>query len=100
MMTPEKKWGPSTVGTLKLLRNEKTSSVRYLIRLPNGSVGMNKAFVNSAPRLMGKNVAVIMMADAPREGVTTVSLATESEGEAKRLFEGIEGVIGGMVVKA
>ncbi|KFZ14740.1 hypothetical protein V501_03090 [Pseudogymnoascus sp. VKM F-4519 (FW-2642)] len=103
MMTPEKKWGPSTVGTLKLLRNEKTSSVRYLIRLTNGSVGMNKAFVNSKPRLMGKSVAVIMMVDAPKEGespMTTVSLATESEGAAKKLFEAIEKVVEGMESKA
>ncbi|OBT79529.1 hypothetical protein VF21_01310 [Pseudogymnoascus sp. 05NY08] len=103
MMTPEKKWGPSTVGTLKLLRNEKTSSVRYLIRLPNGSVGMNKAFVNSKPRLMGKSVAVIMMADKPKEGespMTTVSLATDSEAAAKKLFEAIEKVIVGMESKA
>ncbi|KFY64765.1 hypothetical protein V496_03052 [Pseudogymnoascus sp. VKM F-4515 (FW-2607)] len=104
MMTPEKKWGPSTVGTLKLLRNEKTSSVRYLIRLPNGSVGMNKAFINSKPRLMGKSVAVIMMADAVGEdgkaGMTTVSLATESEAAAKKLSEAIEGVIKEMESKA
>ncbi|OBT64438.1 hypothetical protein VE03_05741 [Pseudogymnoascus sp. 23342-1-I1] len=103
MMTPEKKWGPSTVGTLKLLRNEKTASVRYLIRLPNGSVGMNKAFINSKPRLIGKNVAVIMMADAgegEKATMTTVSLATNSEGEAKKLAEAIEGVIGEMEAKA
>ena len=103
MMTPEKKWGPSTVGTLKLLRNEKTSSVRYLIRLPNGSVGMNKAFLNSKPRLMGKSVAVIMMADKPKEGespMTTVSLATDSEAAAKKLFEAIEKVVEGMESKA
>lgn len=100
MMTPEKKWGPSTVGTLKLLRNEKTSSVRYLIRLPNGSVGMNKSFVNSKPRLMGKSVAVIMMADAPTAGITTVSLATDSEAAAKKLSEAIEGVIKELESKA
>ncbi|KFY64413.1 hypothetical protein V497_01699 [Pseudogymnoascus sp. VKM F-4516 (FW-969)] len=96
MMTPEKKWGPSTVGTLKLLRNEKTGAVRYLIRLTNGSVGLNKSFVNSKPRVMGKSVAVIMMVDEPKEGaspMTTVSLATSSEGEAKKLGEAIEGVI-------
>lgn len=100
MMTPEKKWGPSTVGTLKLLRNEKTSSVRYLIRLPNGSVGINKSFVNSAPRLNGKNVAVIMMADAPTAGMTTVNFATDSAGEAKKLSEAIEGVIKELESKA
>lgn len=104
MMTPEKKWGSSTVGTLKLLRNEKTAAVRYLIRLPNGSVGMNKSFINSKPRLMGKNVAVIMIADAAKEGespgVTTVSLATDSEKEAKRVFEAIEKVIAGLESKA
>ncbi|OBT59349.1 hypothetical protein VE04_00491 [Pseudogymnoascus sp. 24MN13] len=91
MMTPEKKWGPRD------RRHAQAPPQRedLLCALPDPS--------HEWPRLMGKSVAVIMMVDAPKEGespMTTVSLATESEGAAKKLFEAIEKVVEGMESKA
>lgn len=88
-----KKWDAGRVGTIKFLRNEKTNTLRYLMRLPNGSVALNKSFLNSPGTLHTKSVVFLLPADADRaEGAPPVenwNIAFGSSEDAKRFHEAI-----------
>ena len=54
------KWDKALIGTLKVLKNKETGRVRYLMRLDNGSVTLNKAYIKDEPQANSKSVRIPM----------------------------------------
>lgn len=53
-------WAKGLIGMLKVLKNKETGRVRYLIRLDNGSVALNKGFLAVEPKVTGKSLQIAM----------------------------------------
>ena len=53
-------WAKGLIGMLKVLKNKDTGRVRYLIRLDNGSVALNKGFLAVEPKVTGKSLQIGM----------------------------------------
>ena len=53
-------WAKGLIGMLKLLKNKDTGRVRWLIRLDNGSVALNKGFLAVEPKVTGKSLQIGM----------------------------------------
>ena len=53
-------WAKGLIGMLKVLKNKETGRIRYLIRLDNGSVALNKSFLAMEPKVTGKSLQIGM----------------------------------------
>ena len=83
------KWpAKGLVGVLKVLKNKESGRVRYLMRLENGGIALNKGFLPTEPTVTGKSLRVMMPNDGEEaRPVSNWNITVKTPEKIKELAE-------------